>query len=63
MGRKGAFMPTEDNHNEEVDALCKECGNAFKVYVDRILGGDDNGGETQKAECPVCGCSDCKIGR
>ena len=62
MGRKGAFMPTEDNQNEEVDALCQECGHAFKAYVDRIVGDDDTTGETQKAECPVCGCGDCKIG-
>ena len=54
-------MPTEDNQNEEVDALCNECGNAFKAYVDRIVGDEDTT-EPQKAECPVCGCNDCKIG-
>jgi hypothetical protein len=55
-------MPTEDNQNEEVDALCKECGKAFKAYVDRLLPGDDAPGENKKVECPVCGCTDCKIG-
>jgi hypothetical protein len=62
MGRKGVYMPTENNQNEEVDALCKECGHAFKAFVDRILPNDDGPGDTQKAECPVCGCGDCKIG-
>ncbi len=55
-------MPTDDNLNEEVDALCKECGNAFKAYVDRVLGPGDEPAETKKIECPVCGCSHCKIG-
>ena len=55
-------MPTNDNQNEEVDALCRECGNAFKIYVDRILEHGDDAPETQKIECPVCGCKDCKIG-
>lgn len=55
-------MPTDDNQNEKVDALCKECGNAFKAYVDRILGPDDDSAEIKNIECPVCGCNDCKIG-
>ena len=55
-------MPAENNQNEEVDALCKECGHAFKAFVDRILPNDDDPGDTPKTECPVCGCSDCKIG-
>jgi hypothetical protein len=55
-------MPTDDNQNEGVDALCRECGNAFKAYVDRILGPGDDAAETQKIQCPVCGCQDCKIG-
>jgi len=32
-------MPDTYNQNEEVDALCKECGHAFKAYVDRIFAG------------------------
>ena len=55
-------MPTTDDQNESVDALCKECGNAFKAYVDRILGPGEDPAETKKIECPVCGCNDCKIG-
>ncbi|MBW2439534.1 MAG: hypothetical protein JRH12_03595 [Deltaproteobacteria bacterium] len=55
-------MPADDNQNESVDALCRECGNAFKTYVDRILGPGDGATETRKVECPVCGCNDCKIG-
>ncbi len=55
-------MPKTENQNEEVDALCKECGHAFKLYVDRILGDDSQAAENKKVDCPVCGCTDCKIG-
>jgi hypothetical protein len=55
-------MPDTDNQNEEVDALCKECGHAFKSYIDRILPDDQNAGENKTVECPVCGCTDCNIG-
>lgn len=54
----------EPDDPHEVDALCKECGHAFKVYVDRVISGD--GAEPapgKKTECPVCGCGDCSIGR
>ncbi len=54
-------MPNTDDQKEEVDALCKECGHAFKLYVDRILSHDDDD-ENKKVECPVCSCTDCKIG-
>jgi len=54
-------MKNTDEQNEEVDALCKECGHAFKSYVDRLVPGDDAGGN-KKVECPVCGCTACKIG-
>jgi hypothetical protein len=55
-------MENTEKNQEEVDALCKECGHAFKSYVDRLLSGDDTATEVKKIECPVCGCSDCKIG-
>jgi hypothetical protein len=56
-------MVTADNENEELDALCKECGHAFKAYVDRILPEENATGEGNKTECPVCGCTDCSIGK
>lgn len=48
----------------EVDGLCPECGHAFKVYVDRLTSGSGapSSGD-RKAECPVCGCGECRIGR
>ena len=49
-------MENSDNQNEEVDALCRECGQAFKTYVDRLLPEEKQAGEKTKAECPVCGC-------
>ena len=52
-----------ENQNEEVDALCKECGHAFKAYVDRLLPEENANAENTKTECPVCGCSECKIGK
>jgi len=48
----------------EADALCKECGHAFKVYIDRVTAG--RGAESaphKNAECPVCGCGECRIGQ
>ena len=56
-------METVDDGNEELDALCKECGHAFKTYVDRILAEEKSTDDHKKAECPVCGCSDCSIGK
>jgi len=56
-------MDIPENKNEEVDALCKECGHAFKAYVDRLLPEDYEKAENTKTECPVCGCGDCQIGK
>jgi C4-type Zn-finger protein len=56
----------EENTAEEreVDGLCPECGHAFKVHVDRLLSqGGAAPAEDLKAECPVCGCGNCRIGR
>jgi hypothetical protein len=57
-------METETDDRGQVEALCRECGHAFKVYLDRVT--SRNGSEPiQKptTECPVCGCGDCRIGR
>ena len=58
-------MPTAENDTsrEEVDALCPECGRAFKAFVDRLVKADDATDEKHEVHCPVCGCTDCKIGK
>ena len=57
-------MNTEKTDRDDVDALCKECGHAFKVFVDRVT---HNGaaalGDQADVECPVCGCGECRIGK
>lgn len=54
----------EDKKQDDVDALCPECGHAFKTYIDRIMHTDDTiAKKNQAPECPVCGCGDCKIGK
>jgi len=60
---KGEAMGNSDNDPEDVDALCKECGHAFKAYVDRILPEEQKNAEAPKIECPVCGCTKCAIGK
>lgn len=53
----------ENTKQDEVEALCPECGHAFKTYIDRLLHTDDKSSKNQVPECPVCGCGDCKIGK
>ena len=53
----------EEKKEEEVDVLCPECGNAFKVYMDRVLADNKAPDEHVEGSCPVCGCGECKIGR
>ncbi len=48
---------------KEVEALCTECGHAFKSYMDRVLHDETGPKENRAVECPVCGCGDCKIGQ
>ena len=58
------LMEEKNEESRDVDALCKECGHAFKVYIDRVTSRDNSQPtEDPKAECPVCGCGDCRIGR
>jgi hypothetical protein len=47
----------------EVDALCRECGHAFKTYVDRLIPPDMNSEKNESITCPVCGCGECNIGK
>ena len=57
-------METEMDAKQEVEALCKECGHAFKVYVDRLTSKTvAEPTRHQESECPVCGCKECRIGR
>jgi hypothetical protein len=53
----------KETDEEEVDALCPECGNAFKLYVDRIIADGKEPEKRVKEPCPVCGCGDCKIAK
>jgi len=53
----------KNTKQKEVEALCKECGHAFKSYMDRILRDEKGPKESKAVECSVCGCGDCKIGR
>ncbi|MBW2490089.1 MAG: hypothetical protein JRE65_02930 [Deltaproteobacteria bacterium] len=56
-------MNTQDeNNSQETEALCPECGHAFKTYIDRILKEDKDTGN-KKIDCPVCGCGECHIGK
>jgi hypothetical protein len=57
-------MDNEKTDREDVDALCKECGHAFKVFVDRLTHtGQAAGEDPPHVDCPVCGCSECRIGK
>jgi hypothetical protein len=57
-------MDTKMDDRQEVEALCKECGHAFKVFVDRVTSQTRIApAPVPKTECPVCGCGDCRIGR
>ena len=56
-------MENENNEQEQLDALCRECGHAFKAYVDRVLPAEKAAEESPPIECPVCGCGECKIGK
>jgi hypothetical protein len=56
-------MGKDHENGEELDALCRECGYAFKVYVDRLTAKETSRPTADtKAECPVCGCGECRIG-
>ncbi len=56
-------MNQETDRNGEVDALCKECGHAFKLFVDRVTSQESfESTPGKKVVCPVCGCGDCRIG-
>lgn len=50
-----------DESGQELDALCPECGQAFKVYVDRLVADGRPSGSEEKHECPTCGCRECRI--
>ncbi|MBU0986262.1 MAG: hypothetical protein KKH68_03320 [Proteobacteria bacterium] len=53
----------DNNHQDEVDALCPECGHGFKAFVDRMLQDEKIPNDNKAVDCPVCGCGDCKIGK
>jgi C4-type Zn-finger protein len=51
----------QKDEKQEVDALCPECGHAFKTYVDRVIGGEPESELKKEIACPVCGCGECDI--
>ena len=51
----------EQDEAREVDALCPECGHAFKAYVDRILPGAADAPPRIEHPCPQCGCRECRL--
>lgn len=56
-------MKNEDIEQTEVDALCRECGHAFKAHIDRIIPKDKPKQKEKPINCPVCGCGQCSIGK
>ncbi len=56
-------MENEDIEQTEVDALCRECGHAFKAHIDRMIPPDKNKEKDKPINCPVCGCGQCSIGK
>ncbi len=53
----------ENENKNEVEALCPECGHAFKSHMDRIIKGEDAARKEENIECPVCGCGECRVGK
>ena len=51
----------QKDEKQEVDALCPECGHAFKTYVDRLIAGEPESELKKEIACPVCGCGECDI--
>ncbi len=56
-------MEKGEKREEEVEALCPECGHAFKTFMDRIIPPEGEIEEEQPVQCPVCGCGTCEIGK
>lgn len=51
----------ETGEREERDALCPECGHAFKAFVDRIAPNGKKSEMRESIDCPVCGCGGCDV--
>jgi DNA-directed RNA polymerase subunit RPC12/RpoP len=52
-----------DENKSKVEALCPECGHAFKSYMDRVIKSQEDIEKEEKIECPVCGCGECGVGK
>jgi len=52
----------QGHDRQQVDALCPECGKAFKAFVDELVKETEDPETDPKATCPVCGCGECRIG-
>jgi len=53
----------EDENKNEVEALCPECGHAFKSYMNSVIKGKGDTSKEENIDCPVCGCGECKVGK
>ena len=58
--REGGRM--NKNEEEKVDALCPECGHAFKAFIDRVMADGKEDSRHIEKPCPVCGCGECHVG-
>ena len=56
-------MENKNIEQTEVDALCRECGYAFKAHIDRIMPSDKQREKYKPINCPICGCGECSIGK
>ncbi len=50
-----------DQEGRERDALCPDCGQGFKFYVDRLVGEQRMGRPVEPPPCPHCGCNECRL--
>jgi hypothetical protein len=51
----------DQKNADDVEALCPECGHAFKTFVDRLLREETDAGAHPAVPCPVCGCGQCHL--
>lgn len=51
----------QEREKDKVDALCSECGDSFKKYMDRVANDGTKSYLAEKVDCPVCGCGQCDV--
>ncbi len=35
----------------------------FRIYMDRIIKGEEDSSKEENIDCPVCGCGECQVGK